>query len=204
MALESATYLNQLVATNPTGTDQKAQGDDHIRILKAVLQTTFPNLTGAVTPTQVELNYVASVTGAIQAQLNARPVPVENTWVPTLSFGGASVGITYSTNIGSYQQVGSWLHYNFSMALTSKGSSIGEALITLPVAPRNNQDSQSAASVRGANGFLYTGMLTALPIPGTATLKFVSQTEAGFNTTLNEGNFADNTVCIVSGAYRTV
>lgn len=56
MALESATYINQLVSTNPTGVDPKGQGDDHLRLIKSVLKTTFPNITGAVTTTQDQLN----------------------------------------------------------------------------------------------------------------------------------------------------
>ncbi len=42
MGLESATYIDNLVATNPTSGDLKSQGDDHIRLVKAVLQATFP------------------------------------------------------------------------------------------------------------------------------------------------------------------
>ena len=60
MALESATYPNQLVATNPTGADPKGAGDDHIRMLKRVLQATFPNITGAVTMTQAQLNQLGT------------------------------------------------------------------------------------------------------------------------------------------------
>lgn len=56
MALETATYLNGLVATNPTSTDGMQQGDDHLRLIKAVLLATFPNLTGPVTSTQTALN----------------------------------------------------------------------------------------------------------------------------------------------------
>jgi hypothetical protein len=56
-ALETATYINELVATNPVGaTDAKSQGDDHMRMIKSTLQNTFPNLTGAMTATQAELN----------------------------------------------------------------------------------------------------------------------------------------------------
>ncbi len=62
MALESATYINQLVTTNPTLADPKSQGDDHLRMIKRVLQQTFPNLTGAVTTTQAQLNKVADPT----------------------------------------------------------------------------------------------------------------------------------------------
>lgn len=44
MSLESATYVSDLVTTNPEGTDPKAQGDDHLRLLKSVLQASLPNL----------------------------------------------------------------------------------------------------------------------------------------------------------------
>lgn len=76
MGLETATYINGLVVTNPLGTDPKSAGDDHLRLLKTVIKNTFPNLTGAVTPTQAELNYVAGVTSAIQTQLNAKQATI--------------------------------------------------------------------------------------------------------------------------------
>jgi microcystin-dependent protein len=57
MALENATYLNGLVATNPLSTDVVSQADDHLRLIKQVLLNTFPNLTGPVTQTQDQLNY---------------------------------------------------------------------------------------------------------------------------------------------------
>lgn len=43
MGLEAATYISSLVSTNPAATDGVAQGDDHVRLLKAVVQSTFPN-----------------------------------------------------------------------------------------------------------------------------------------------------------------
>ena len=48
MALESATYIDGLVITNPTGSDSISQGDDHIRLIKKVLKNTFPNATAAI------------------------------------------------------------------------------------------------------------------------------------------------------------
>lgn len=56
----------------------------------------------------------------------------EGTSTPSLSFGGASVGITYNTRDGSYTKLGQ-LVSNFShITLSSKGSSTGTALISLP------------------------------------------------------------------------
>lgn len=60
MALESATYINGLVATNPVSTDGLAQADDHLRLIKATIKATFPNITGAVTVTQADLNAVTT------------------------------------------------------------------------------------------------------------------------------------------------
>lgn len=44
MGLESATFISGLVPSNPVhATDDVSQGDDHLRLLKSVLQGTFPN-----------------------------------------------------------------------------------------------------------------------------------------------------------------
>lgn len=42
MALETGTYISDLVTTNPAAGDAKSQGDDHIRLIKSTLQATFP------------------------------------------------------------------------------------------------------------------------------------------------------------------
>ena len=63
MALEVATYLDGLVATNPAGSDPLAQADDHIRLIKSVLKNTFPNITGQVAATQGDLNNALPKTG---------------------------------------------------------------------------------------------------------------------------------------------
>jgi hypothetical protein len=64
MALETATYISDLNTSNPTSTDPVSQGDDHLRLIKSALKTTFPNVTGAVTATHTELNYVDALTSA--------------------------------------------------------------------------------------------------------------------------------------------
>ena len=75
MALEDLTgtkYIDDLNSSNPAAGDNVSEGDDHIRGIKNVLKTTFPNVTGAVNPTDTELNYVDGVTSAIQTQLDAK------------------------------------------------------------------------------------------------------------------------------------
>lgn len=66
MSLESATYINQLVRTNPNGADPKGQGDDHLRMIKGALLNTFPNINGPVTVHQDELNALAYGTALLK------------------------------------------------------------------------------------------------------------------------------------------
>lgn len=76
MALESATYINSLNVANPAATDNLSQADDHIRMLKAVLKSTFPNISGAVTPTHTQMNQaLVPIGGIIMWSGSAASVP---------------------------------------------------------------------------------------------------------------------------------
>jgi len=67
MALESATYINDLNAANPASTDGLAQADDHFRLIKGAVKATFPNVAGAVTASHTALDAAATFAGAITA-----------------------------------------------------------------------------------------------------------------------------------------
>ncbi|MEY4718482.1 MAG: hypothetical protein RL563_1100 [Pseudomonadota bacterium] len=54
MALETGTYINDLVITNPTSTDPKSQGDDHLRLVKTILKNSFAGFPGMVIVTGTE------------------------------------------------------------------------------------------------------------------------------------------------------
>lgn len=43
MPLESGTYVSDLVATNPAGSDEKKFGDDHLRLIKSCVKATLPD-----------------------------------------------------------------------------------------------------------------------------------------------------------------
>jgi hypothetical protein len=63
MPLETASYISTLDSSNPAATDQLAQADDHIRLIKSVLKSTFPNLSGAMTATHTALSKVFTTDG---------------------------------------------------------------------------------------------------------------------------------------------
>ena len=69
MGLETGTYLDDLVPTNPASTDGLSQADDHLRLIKSTLANSFPSITGAVTATHTELNALDGITSS-SAELN--------------------------------------------------------------------------------------------------------------------------------------
>ena len=56
------TYIDDLDVTLPAATDPLSQADDHIRMIKTVLKQTFPNINGAVTKTQAQLDSTHAAT----------------------------------------------------------------------------------------------------------------------------------------------
>jgi hypothetical protein len=54
----------------------------------------------------------------------------EGTFTPTLTFGGASVGMTYTTQVGAYTKIGNRVFFDLNVVLTNKGSSTGLAAVS--------------------------------------------------------------------------
>lgn len=66
MTVESASYISQLNSTQPTASDNISEGDDHLRLIKSVLKTQFPNLgAAAVNPTSAQMNKLGFEPGII-------------------------------------------------------------------------------------------------------------------------------------------
>lgn len=48
MTIETANFISELNSAYPDGLDKKKEGDNHIRLMKAVIKATFPGLAGRV------------------------------------------------------------------------------------------------------------------------------------------------------------
>ena len=70
MALETASYVANLVVTNPDGADARSTADDHLRLIKASLKRTFPLLDSAVSLSAAQVHFVGDLSKSAQAQLN--------------------------------------------------------------------------------------------------------------------------------------
>ena len=100
MTVESVTYISDLNASYPASGDSLVERDDHIRNLKTGIKARFPNISGAVTPTHTELNYVDGVTSAIQTQITNRALVLI-----TLATAASSATIDFTASIdGTYRE----------------------------------------------------------------------------------------------------
>jgi hypothetical protein len=71
MTVESVEYINDLEPDRPRGSDRISQGDDHIRNIKKGLKQTFPNVSGMVSASDEEMNYLVGLTGPIKDEIDA-------------------------------------------------------------------------------------------------------------------------------------
>ena len=118
-------------------------------------------------------------------------------WTPTLAFGGASTGITYSVQTGSYIRVGRVLYYFGRILLTSKGSSTGDAAISVPVTTINDA---------GIGGFVSYSNMSSMAAPmlsGAGSAVRIRNQGATEATDATDANFANNTDIYFSGFYLT-
>jgi len=101
--VETVTYISDLNTTLPASGDSVSEGAQHIRNLKTALKNTFPNITGAVNPTQAELNYSVGVTSAIQTQLDAKATPANLGlhFIASTTTTTATATVTFVTGIDS-------------------------------------------------------------------------------------------------------
>lgn len=100
MTIEIAQHPNQLNATLPPQSDIVREGAGHLRLLKTVVKTTFPNLGGAWNATQTEANYIVGVTSPIQAQINSKGAITGQTWTGAHTFSGTAT-LPAATTIGA-------------------------------------------------------------------------------------------------------
>lgn len=125
----------------------------------------------------------------------------EGTFTPGLTFGGGSTGMTFSTQSGEYTKIGNRCFFSLSLALSAKGSSTGQAVITGLPFTVNAAVPAAGAAIRA--GFLAstTGGIMAQVIGGTTTIH-ISQSNTGTATSLTDANLTGTASFNLSGHYK--
>jgi hypothetical protein len=123
-------------------------------------------------------------------------------WTPTVTFGGAAVGVTYGSQSGQGVKIGRNVFFKGVIQLTSKGSSVGALRIAgLPIAETG--DTNAAIAVGYAGNFTgLTGVLSAIVESGTTTILIRQSSSTGNDTAVSDTDVTNTMFIYVSGWYR--
>lgn len=206
MTIETALYPTQLNATLPPQSDIVREGAGHLRLLKTVVKTTFPNLGGAWNATQAEANYIVGVTSPIQAQINSKGAIAGQAWTGTHSFPNTTTVGPLTPTIQGYLSTAT---SDVQAQINSKGAITGQTwtgahafsgTVTLPAAttigavtaaelahlsgvtsPIQSQfaakASLSGATYTGAHNY---GGASSVTLPSATSIGSITSTELGY------------------------
>lgn len=130
------------------------------------------------------------------------PIQSGGTFTPTVTFGGASVGMTYAIQLGQYTRAGDRIFFNLTVMVSALGSSTGAMQIAgLPVATNSTTNHFPVFACNP------TGMAAGLTSPiipnagtGQTTIN-MSKFAAGTTTSMTQTDCAAGMIISVSGQY---
>lgn len=200
MTIESVTYISDLNASYPESNSAKADGDNHIRNLKTGIKATFPNISGAVTPTHTELNFVDGVTSAIQTQIDTKSAHAGQAYTGTHNFTGATVTVP-TASVGASGSAAASLDFVNAMAISTSAELPGQTgnddkvLMTdgtnaswqYPVLPMLHVREEQASGASGGNS--------------TATTTHTRVLNTVKTNTISGASLASNQITLPAGTY---
>lgn len=124
-------------------------------------------------------------------------------WTPVLTFGGASVGMSYTSQVGLYVRTGLVVHYTCVLILATKGSSTGNAVITgLPFLPSGLGNYGTTISYFSAfNGLTEAPEVTVKTNPTPGRIDLFYGTGQAHGTPLTDTAFSDVSNLYFNGFY---
>ena len=126
-------------------------------------------------------------------------------FTPTLTFGGASVGLTYYSQLGRYTKVGRQVTVQIAFYINSKGSSTGAAVLSgLPfhVTTQGGGFSSYSGIAQAAGFSSLTGATFASADENTATVVLRQSSTTGF-ANLTEASFNASCYMMITITYFT-
>ena len=126
----------------------------------------------------------------------------EGTWTPTITLGGAAVGVTYGVQVGRYTKIGNRVFFTGHIVLTAKGSSTGALKVTsLPFTSNAISDTLGAVTFRvSQSAASLTGFIQGFTeVNGTAL--FVERFASGATASVTDTDLTNISTFIFSGQY---
>jgi hypothetical protein len=141
-------------------------------------------------------------TQVASADVNTLDDYEEGTWTPTVTFDGASVGVTYgASNSGTYTKVGRKVSINGYLDVSNKGTSTGTAQISnLPFTIGSGASNYGAPSFRPVS-ISFADMFIGYGDVNGTTITLQEVTNAGAVSGLTDADFATSVNIIFSFTY---
>ena len=174
-----------------------------IAILPVTLFSTWLLAQSFPISTQQTVNPVNSIIGSAGIGVaNVGGVTFSQNYTPAISFGGGTTGITYSTQLGRFNQVGKLCTFPITIILTSKGSSTGVAAVSLPIAAVNVSTLQWSFATIGNFAAAVTQSPTII-LQNNSTSGGIFNVVSGVATQLSDTGFTNTSSLVASGTYET-
>jgi len=129
-------------------------------------------------------------------------------WTPTLKFAGNEVGITYGGapqtvyRAGHYVKIGNVVTFSMRIILTSKGTSVGEALLYgLPYVVASLPGNYGSAMYSFANNFAIPERASITMDSSQSIIRLRFTNSAGAYGNVTNGTFNNNSDIILTGTY---
>ena len=164
MALESATYIDGLVTSNPTGSDNISQGDEHIRLIKTVLKNTIPNAASATVPIVKFTTTNQSTSSTIRSDTYA-----DTGWAITHDKVSATSNL-YITVHGMVDQFSAWddgetHQYSYIQLSDTSGTIVTGSTANILIADMKEDGFSVSSSAEIGFGFSHLWKVTAAQCP---------------------------------------
>lgn len=125
-------------------------------------------------------------------------VHVEGDWTPTVTFGGGSTGITYTSNVGKYVRIGRLVALSGLLQLSNKGSSTGSAVISgLPFTIGDTTFGFFSSSKVSYNAFTAGVQEVGLQSVLNTTTMIPVKSVTGTNTQMTDADFTNTSTLVM-------
>lgn len=206
-ALQPMTTGGDVVYGGASGTGTRLANGNNGQVLTSAGGTSAPTWTTPTTGTVTSVS-VTTANGISGTVANATTTPaitlnsVTSTFTPTLAFGGASTGVTYSIQIGRYNRVGVSVFFTVYIALSSKGSSVGNATIEgLPITSNSGANNFHAETLL-VNNMAAGVTVTVAYINAGVTNITLTKLAAGALSNMADTDYTNTSAMICTGWYE--
>ncbi len=151
-----------------------------------VIKNSINNISNTLATNAMTATGIQATSLSFDSGTNTMTHYTVTTFTPSLSIGGSTTGITYSSRSGTMIRIGKFASITMQMALSSKGSNSGDLRISLGIT------TNSAANLY----FPFAGQAITLPLNGQFVLGQLLANDIFLYNTENGGSAApmDNTM----------